>query len=656
MPLKQKISPVEIFIILTAAFCFSYALYIAIKYSGQAPLDMYSFRQTQTALTAFWLGKNGFSLAYETPVAGSPWSIPFEFPIYQYIVALLSQLTRCSLDVTGRLVSFLFLALCLIPAQFITRQLKLSPLVFYIFAALLFSSPLYLYWGRTFMIETAAVFFCIAAIKYFIDIIQTKNSFKSSLLFFIFINLCILQKATTGLPILGILGLVYIFTSIKDLTTNTTTESSSIRIFLTRKIILALVYFGLPLAIGVIWTLYTDHIKELNSLGINLTSSALSQWNWGSLKQRLSSPLYFDVIWTRIFKQNLAGAIGAVVLLFALLSNVEKSIKTVIAISLAMGFAPLFLFTNLHLVHTYYQTAIVVFLIYATAVSIGHVLNIYLKRKILLFAITITMIGANYFIFSRYFLETIKTEFNKENSRDYAVSEILKREIPQDKYFVAFGNDWSSSFAYLAERKSFTAPGFLKEYKNLASSPERLIEEAHLGGVVLCPWGGTPSIIDLSQWASTNRRWKIGEAHGCYIALPETKLVDKTTIYSQTECQGNLEFAGVTPGVDRRILSIAGWTTVSGEKGILPEKIYITLAQKNAEPMYFEALQVNRPDVNAYFKKPNDLDSGFSRIINTNSLSGKYVVGVIRSSQGRLETCQFQKEVSINSEGVNDNR
>jgi hypothetical protein len=116
--------------------------------------------------------QNGFDFAYETPVAGMPWSIPFEFPIYQYLVALASQLTGFSLDATGRVTSFVFLALCLIPVRSITKNLNLPTSTFYIFSALLFSSPLYLYWGRTFMIETVAIFLSVTAVKYFLDIIQ----------------------------------------------------------------------------------------------------------------------------------------------------------------------------------------------------------------------------------------------------------------------------------------------------------------------------------------------------------------------------------------------------------------------------------------------------------------------------------------------------
>src|ERR1700722_9222047 len=52
-------------------------------------LGMHSFRQTQTAITSYWILRGSPWLAYHTPVFGAPWSIPFEFPMYQLLVALI---------------------------------------------------------------------------------------------------------------------------------------------------------------------------------------------------------------------------------------------------------------------------------------------------------------------------------------------------------------------------------------------------------------------------------------------------------------------------------------------------------------------------------------------------------------------------------------
>lgn len=637
-------APGELLLVALAALCFAYALYIAVRYADQAPLDIHRFRQTQTALTAYWLGQNGFSLAYETPVAGPPWSIPFEFPLYQYIVALVSQASHVSLDASGRLVSFLFLVLCLMPASAITRSLKLSDSTFYLFAALLMSSPLYLYWGRTFMIETAAVFFSIAGIKYFVDLLQNMHPARSAVLFVLFISLGILQKATTGLPVLAVLSFVYLGALIREWRSTGT-------LFLARKTLLALLYFGIPLLIGIAWTLYTDQVKLLNSLGASLTSGALAKWNWGSLSQRLSVELYRDVIWQRMFERNLAGVLGFAILAVALGMRASRQTKLVIVVSALLGLLPLFLFSNLHIIHSYYQTGNMVFLIYAGSVALGHVL--YLRRKLVAVVLAVAMIGSNYFWFAMEQLPVVKTDFNAMNSRDYAVGEFLRAHVPEGNYFVAFGNDWSSTFAYMAQRKSFTVPPFYKDYGRISRHPEQFIDAAHLGAVVVCPFKGPPSREDLVQWSVTGRRWKIGQVQNCYIAVPDTAPPATTGNAVAARCEGHLDMVSESQVGSHRMLQVAGWTTVSGKEGMLPEKVFVTLSKDDGLPLHFEAFRVKRPDVAAFFGQPNVADSGFARMIVTDSLDGEYVVGVARETNGRLQACQFRKSVVLGGDGAN---
>ena len=88
---------------------------LCIANSRQAILELHSFRQTQTALTAYYLIQNGFSLRYETPVVGEPWSIPYELPIYQLAVATVSSVFDMHLTQTGRIMNMLFTVLACFP-------------------------------------------------------------------------------------------------------------------------------------------------------------------------------------------------------------------------------------------------------------------------------------------------------------------------------------------------------------------------------------------------------------------------------------------------------------------------------------------------------------------------------------------------------------
>ena len=70
-------------IILIFAVALVWAVYTA-ALGWHNGLSIHNFRQTQTAITSYYMIRGGPFLKYETPVFGVPWSIPFEFPLYQW--------------------------------------------------------------------------------------------------------------------------------------------------------------------------------------------------------------------------------------------------------------------------------------------------------------------------------------------------------------------------------------------------------------------------------------------------------------------------------------------------------------------------------------------------------------------------------------------
>ena len=62
-----------------------------------APLvDRHPFRQTQTAFTARIFHEEGIDLLHpKLPVLGAPWEVPFEFPAFQAVAAVVMD-RRCS--------------------------------------------------------------------------------------------------------------------------------------------------------------------------------------------------------------------------------------------------------------------------------------------------------------------------------------------------------------------------------------------------------------------------------------------------------------------------------------------------------------------------------------------------------------------------------
>ena len=158
--------------------------------------DLHTFRQSQTALTVNFIIEEGFKLDYATPLLGYPYSVPFEFPLYQWCVAMVVILFGLSIDIAGRIVGIFFFYIGII---FLYKVLKLfiaNSRIALIPISLILLSPVYLFWTRTVMIESTVLALSLIYIYNSIKFIKKPNSWGISLVF-IFGVLASLTKVTT---------------------------------------------------------------------------------------------------------------------------------------------------------------------------------------------------------------------------------------------------------------------------------------------------------------------------------------------------------------------------------------------------------------------------------------------------------------------------
>ena len=120
------------------------------------------FRQAQTALAAFWIkAEHNFSPAYPTPVLGKPWSIPMEFPLYQWTVVGVSELSHWSLTKAGRAVSIACFYLTLPAIFLLLGRWRVAPAHRWLVLAVVLTCPFYIFYARAFLIETMALMFSV---------------------------------------------------------------------------------------------------------------------------------------------------------------------------------------------------------------------------------------------------------------------------------------------------------------------------------------------------------------------------------------------------------------------------------------------------------------------------------------------------------------
>lgn len=501
------------------AMSFLFFTFVTFRYVHQPLVDVHAFRQTQTALSAYWLLKEGWSLAYQTPIAGFPWAIPFEFPIYQALVASISLITGFELEAVGRSVSYAFLVACAWPSFILSARLNLPKCVPLVFCALLWTSPLCVYWGRTFMIETAALFFSFASLPYAIDLIKSVGGWRSFFLFTFFSTAAVLQKSTTGGPILLFIFMVALFTRFR---------LAKITVSNVCKIMYPLIVICIPLIIGFAWAHYADVVKNENLFGSQLTSQVLVKWNFGTMAQRLDPKTWSLVVWERSFGWNACGILGLVILVLPWFGGRGNSRFAWLSLSaIALYLLPILIFTNLHVVHEYYQVANVPFLLGALSIVIGGWFRKVTGSIILVSILTMVVIFSNLAVFSKSYGIVITRSLDEQDKRSvqaYKVGQYLRENTPLGTGLVVFGQDYSSEIAFQSQRKTITVPPWFKEYRQLWDNPQKYLGDADLSAIVVCPLSDNfPDDNDITTRVKNSLEWRMVSVDGCRILFHDRK-------------------------------------------------------------------------------------------------------------------------------------
>ena len=477
---SSRPSVLDLALIAFLAAALLHAVYYLVVGLDNPLLDFFGFRQTQTAISAYWMMQGGPLLAYETPVLGGPWAIPFEFPIFQWIVASLASL-GVPLDAAGRLTSFAFFLACLWPARLIFKDLGFDRAQYLLFAALFAFSPLYVFWARTFMIESAALFFGLLWLALMLRF-TLRGAWPTLAWAALAGSLGILTKSTT-FAVFGLLGALAIAAQfIRELRFDSARRPSIDGKILVRCLAAGAVCV-LVLVVGLAWVRYTDELKSANLIGSYLVSSSLTRFNYGPLALRWSADLWD----TAILKRALPEIFGPIFpLAFVAFGAALQSRKHALFAGLALcaAIAPMLLFSNLHRVHNYYQNANAVFAIAAVAIGVGALMSA--NRRILAMLLFCGIVASQLWMFQIYYRPVVAGDLTMRSR--YVTGLAVKERTTPDHAILVFGNDWSSDIHYYAQRKGLAVPGWIADDKleRVLAAPEEFLGGLTLGAIVVC--------------------------------------------------------------------------------------------------------------------------------------------------------------------------
>ena len=431
-------------------------IYFALVSTGFGPYltDSHPFRQTQTAITARYFSGFGDFLTYQTPILGLPWSIPFEFPLYQALAKGLHVASGLSLESSGRLVSIAFFLLCFWPLHCLLRawQVRNTPLVM---AAVLLA-PLYVFWSRAFMIETTALFFALSYLALFMRAVKSAHGGAAEFLLLTVAGvLAALTKITTVLPLLLVTGGVTAWLALRAMQRREAL-AGPLKLALAQTVIVV---------VALAWIAHTDAVKLLNPWGPQLTSSALRRWNFGPLSQRVDPMIWFALANNTVdmffpFPRTLAWlkgllTFGWVTLFVYFLSRCAPVRRRQALLLCGLFLLPFGLFTNLHRIHDYYQVANGWLLCLAFGLAACGAIEVApdarrMKRALGLYVMALLVFGLNS-LWYLHFMSTYRGTL-------VDLSAQVQRMSTPDSVIVISGLDWSAVLPYQASRRALMLP------------------------------------------------------------------------------------------------------------------------------------------------------------------------------------------------------
>ncbi len=419
-------------------------LYAATRGWQNSVLGYNTFRASQTALTAREFIDSGFKLAYETPVFGPPWSIPFEFPVYQIVVASIVKTFGTPLEQTGQFVSLISFYIALMSLIWILKEVTGNWTTGFIAAILALTSPIYIYFSRAFSIEIMSTTLTMLSIVFFLKLLQSPSIKKRYIfLVLIFSILAALSKITTYCIGAGFLILHIFSTYFLPLK-----KPSSIKPILPLCITLFI-----SITVGYAWVVYGDYLKSQNPtpMAEMILSSNLSKFNYGTLDLKLSIE-FWEKVRIDIADTLMGSWLPFIGMLFSLLLIKPSRSSLIISLIFILTFlsGPV-VFSNLYYVHIHYWVANGLFLLAGCAIPLGMLFERKGMHKvsILILALLLCANGIISYYDSPYDERQIVIRKGLIKTGEYIEANTKTNDV-----LLILGHDWNSSIPYASKRKA----------------------------------------------------------------------------------------------------------------------------------------------------------------------------------------------------------
>lgn len=401
------------------------------------------FRQAQTAISTYFIQQeHNFSLAYPTPVLGKPWSVPLEFPLYQWSVAGLGNATGLDLTTAARLISLACFYLTL-PAVFLLLGDWNVPVGRrWLILGLIVSCPLYILYARAFLMETMALMMSVWFLAAYWRGMKT-DKWSWLLAAAIFGTGAGLVKVTTFMLYLipaatGTLVLLW-----QQRPTNENPGWKRIG----RILVFSATATVVPFAVTLWWMRFADVVKAANPAARFLVSENLSSFIFGTGVTRFSAATWAGH-W-RIFNESIVW-FPLVVISGGALVFFARGWRGKILFCLACFVGIQAMFPVLYAWHDYYYVANTLFLVVAMGLAVSALFDSsVLPAWVGGAAIAAMLAGQAYFFCHQFY-----TGLNAMSPEGSDMTRLLRQVTRPDDILLIQGEDWSSMIPYYSRRRA----------------------------------------------------------------------------------------------------------------------------------------------------------------------------------------------------------
>jgi hypothetical protein len=465
-------------------------------------LDLHWFRQTYTAQVTYWMLHGGPWLTYELPVFGFPWSLPVDFPLYEWAVAVTATVLPLPLDQCGRLVSVLFFYLSLPPAYLVLRQLGVARAHCWLVLGLWLLSPEYIYWTRTFMIESTVVC-CATWYLATVGALAAAPKLWKGCVAAVFGVLAALVKPLSFAGFLAAAVLVLVRAWHRQ------------RLSVGQLVAAGVALCAVPIAAAAVWTMVAKSLWAANPLAASAFDFDV-RWHMGALSLRWD-PKFWRVVIGRMVRDTVGHWTVVVACVAALVVSRRRVREAVICLGLFL--IVVLVFAKGHVIHEYYQYANGLFLVGFVGFAVVSLLERSGVHTALGIGLLACAVGAQLvsYLYGYYYA-------NQNNDVSLPVADALRRVTAPTDVLVIFGAafQWSPEIPYYAQRRAlinwdnrgWDDPAMVAAVRNLRGY--------HVGAAVFCKGTGRRAdLVSGAQAAFTLQRASSFSAWGCDIYLPD---------------------------------------------------------------------------------------------------------------------------------------